>query len=89
MKNIDLNQVVYTTFNIINQSEHIVAIYHDNEDDWQFFGTTVNEENIALISFKQILALDPNLSNCLDLPQGYKYKWNQKQHEWVKMLDSE
>lgn len=87
MKKIDLNQVVYTTTNIMKQTENIVIIYHDTEDDWQFFGTTVSEENIALISFKQMLEINPNISEFLDLPKGYKYEWDQNQNKWIKSLD--
>ena len=87
MKNIDFNLAVYTTSDVVNQLDPIVIIYHDIDGDWQFFGSNVNEKNVAVVSLKQILEIAPHVFNLLDLPEGYKYEWNTEHQKWIKSFD--
>ena len=63
---------VFTTNAVVEQHRPIVTVYHDREDDWQFFaeGDTNESANAQLVSAEEILKIDPSLRNIADLPPG-------------------
>ncbi len=81
---IDPNRYVFTTKQVAFKGSPILFVSHDTDDDWQFFGEEeVKEEDAAVLLLKEIIEIDPSISNVLNMPKGAKAKRSSKNAEWV------
>jgi len=86
--NIDLNQVVFTTKYVLENHSPIVYVSHDADGDWQFFGNEddLNEDDARIISFGEILEINPTLKEILWIPEGMQAWLNIETKEWQTSL---
>lgn len=86
--NIDLNQAVFTTRFVLENNSPIVYVCHDDEGDWQFFGKEeeLTEEDARIISFGEILRINPSLKQILGISQGMEAWFNFETKEWKTSL---
>jgi hypothetical protein len=68
------NVAVLTTARILDRSEPILLVSHDEEDGmWQFLcGTTTATEDARIVGLGEILAFDDTLPEVADLPLGWR-----------------
>jgi len=62
----ELENIAFTTINVIDNRKTITHIVHDEDGDWQFFSADDNdlkEEDARVVGLHQILALDPSLKD--------------------------
>lgn len=71
--NEEKNMIVITTKNVINKSDCITTVYHDNDDGmWQFLGNTqIDETNAILVSLEEICMIDDSENDLCQMPCGY------------------
>lgn len=67
------NVATLTTKGIIERTEQIKYVSHDEEDGmWQFHsGESVEEEDGRIISLQEATIIDPTLMEIADLPLGW------------------
>lgn len=84
------NKAVFTTENVLNGSL-IVRVFHDNDDDWQFFSCneTLVEKSARIVSIAEILELEKSLKVVIkNLPKGYEaFRENDKSDWYIKYDD--
>jgi hypothetical protein len=85
MKNkINLNQTVFTTKYVVFEKSSIVYVYHDEDDDWQFFGKEECEtSDAAIVSLEEMIDIDPSINNILHLPKGSEAFRTNLEEEWI------
>ena len=67
----NLDKSAFTTSSILNQSEPIHFVFHDEDGDWHFMpNRSVSEGDASIVSVEQMLKLDPALEEVLSLPCG-------------------
>lgn len=81
---IDLNQAVFTTKYVLEDHSPIIYVSHDAEGDWQFFGKEdgLSEEDARIVSFGEILELDPSIKEILWITRGMQAWLNTETKEW-------
>jgi hypothetical protein len=80
----DRNVAVFTSKRILNGSEWIYYVTHDEDDGaWQFhpYNGPTSEGEAAVVSLERMVTLDETLRKLADLPTGW--------HAWRKSADSE
>lgn len=77
---IDMNQAVFTTKNVMNNKMTIVRVTHDHDDSWQFFDavSTNSFENAMLVSLENILNTDSSISDVLHIGEGHRAEREEK-----------
>lgn len=68
------NCATFTTRQILERTEPILAAYHDADDHgWQFIGSTgANMADAKLISLESIVKIDSSVLEVADLPPGWR-----------------
>ncbi|OFY99554.1 MAG: hypothetical protein A2491_07025 [Bacteroidetes bacterium RIFOXYC12_FULL_35_7] len=82
--NISKNKAVFTTKNVVNKNMLITRVYHDNDDEWQFFDdiSTNSNENIMIVSIEQIIGIDSTILDVINLQKGYFAKRSSLEKSW-------
>lgn len=82
---IDLNQAVFTTKNVMNNKMTIVRVTHDHDGFWQFFdaASTNSFENAMLVSLKNILDTDSSISEVIYIAEGHRAEREEKNKPWT------
>jgi hypothetical protein len=82
---IDLNQAVFTTKNVMNNKVTIVKVTHDHDGSWQFFDavSTNSFENAMLVSLKNILDTDSSIREVLYIDEGHRAEREDKNKPWT------
>ena len=82
--NIDLDQAVFTTKNVMKNKMTIVRTYHDHDGSWQFFDavSTNSNENIMLVSLQEILDTDPSINEIINMEVGYFAEREEQHKQW-------
>lgn len=86
-----LNKAVFTTGNII-AGLPITQVFHDHDDDWQFFSDheEITEENARVVSLGEILEIEESLEKViLNLPKGYEAYRDDKNSSWYFKYNNE
>lgn len=85
---IELNQAVFTTKYVLENNSPVIYVSHDADGDWQFFGKEdgLNEEDARIISFGEILKINPSLKEILWIPEGMEAWFNDETKEWQTSL---
>lgn len=68
------NVAVFADIMIINKDTWIYYVCHDVDDGaWQFHGPTglADEENIKIVSLKNLVDIDKTIVTLFDLPPGW------------------
>lgn len=80
------NVAVITTNNIMKRERPILYVTHDEDDGmWQFLeGGKVREEDARILSLKQIINMNPGLSQLCDLPLGWAASRENKDSQWFR-----
>jgi hypothetical protein len=80
------NVAVIANTLIINRREWIAYVSHDEDDGaWQFHTADRNppqESDVALVSLRNIVELDPTVSELADLPLGWHAWRDSPTAEW-------
>lgn len=77
------NVAVITLEKIIKRESPILYVTHDEDDGmWQFLDG--DEEEVRLLSLKQIISIDPSLIQLSDLPLGWNAWRDNKDREWIR-----
>jgi hypothetical protein len=78
------NAAVFTTWPIIRGDDWIGLVSRDAQDgDWQFLSIKGNDvSEIAIISLRQAIELDPTLIELADLPVGWRARRDSKGGTW-------
>mgnify|MGYP000974577912 CR=1 FL=1 len=82
---------VFTTASIVNGTEWIAYVYHDEEDGaWQFHSLNSNtdEDEARIVSLKSITEIDNSVIALADLPLGWKACRQNKSDEWIRCIDA-
>ncbi|WP_179218468.1 hypothetical protein [Saccharibacillus sp. O23] len=84
------NLAVITTRGIMERSESIKYVSHDEDDGgWQFHnGESVDEKEARIISLRQATILDPTLLELADLPLGWLAIRDNVHDEWKRIKKS-
>jgi len=81
--NQDLNKAVFTLKSVINRTDSILYIVHDDDDEWQFLnGHTVSPQDIMIVSLQQVINIDATILQILDLAMGYVANRINLNSEW-------
>ena len=80
-----MNQVVFTTKNVMINKMNIVRVTHDNDGYWQFFDadSTNAGENAMLVSLEDILSVDKTIKEVLHIDEGYRAEREEKNKPWT------
>ncbi len=79
------NTAVITLTRIMNGSQPILYVVHDEDGDWQFLdGGDVSEEDAATVSLKNIANHDPSVKLLADLPAGWAAERDAVGKEWQR-----
>ena len=84
------NCAVITLRMIAKGLQPILHVTHDNDDHgWQFLGSEdADEEEASVVSFDEIVDLDPSVLQLADLPPGW-HAWRRSAEEpWSRELSS-
>ncbi|MBI3135481.1 MAG: DUF2185 domain-containing protein [Bacteroidetes bacterium] len=77
------NQTVFTTMSVLDHKSPILFVFHDEEDDWQFFGDEeLDEDNAAIVSLSQIVELDSSIREILNLQKGFSASRKNTTEKW-------
>jgi len=81
------NVAVITTKRVMDKELPILHVSHDGDDGmWQFHdGNEVNEEEGSVISFREIIEIDPGIMELFDLPEGWIAFRNSIDDEWIRI----
>jgi hypothetical protein len=84
----DNKKAVITTKYVANKQSVIVSVYHDLEDDWQFMGSEeVTEDDAMVLSMEQIIAIDPTITEILNIGIGYSAHRDSQTDQWRVQKD--
>jgi hypothetical protein len=79
------NTAVITLKRIVNGSQPILYVVHDEDGDWQFLdGGDVSEEDAAIVSLKNIANHDPSVKSLADLPGGWAAERTGVSQQWQR-----
>jgi hypothetical protein len=82
--------LVFTNRDIVDQSNWIHYVSHDNEDGaWQFLSENGSPEDVdesRVVLFRNIVKLDCTLLELADLPKGWIAWRNTKTSAWQRKL---
>jgi len=80
-----MNQVVFTTKNVMNNKMTIVRVTHDHDGSWQFFDaiSTNSFENAMLVSLQNVLNTDSSISEVLHIDEGHFAEREEKSKPWT------
>ena len=79
------NTAVITLTRIIDGSQPILYVVHDEDGDWQFLdGGDVSEEDAATVSLRNVCARDPSIKSLADLPVGWTAERATVDQEWQR-----
>jgi hypothetical protein len=80
------NTAIYTTRDIVEKSNPILIVTHDQDDDaWQFHTTNTACATDAMIAaLGEIVFLDPSVAELSDLPIGWMAIRNSNAGPWVR-----
>lgn len=67
------NTMIITTKKVVRKETPILIVFHDEDDGmWQFLdGNDTDENEAAIISLEEILAIDSSIDTISDLPLGW------------------
>lgn len=79
------NTAVITLRRIIDKTNPILYVVHDEDGDWQFLdGGDVTEQDAATVSLKNVTELDPSVKSLADLPTGWAAERSSVGEEWKR-----
>ena len=79
------NAAVISFTRIMDGSQPILYVVHDEEGDWQFLdGGDVSEEDAATVSLKRVAQHDPSVKSLADLPVGWAAERAGVDQEWQR-----
>jgi hypothetical protein len=80
------NAATFTMRQITSRQEPILVVCHDDEDgSWQFLtGGIFKMEDAMLVGLKEIVRLDPSVSELWDLPPGWQASRASSAHPWMR-----
>lgn len=78
-------RVVFTSQNVLD-GKLITVVYHDCDDDWQFFSdhdTNISSGTVKIASLIEILKIDVSVIDLITyLPIGYRAIRKDKSNDW-------
>jgi hypothetical protein len=79
------NTAVITLTRIVDGSQPILYVVHDEDGDWQFLdGGDVSEEDAATVSLRNVCERDPSIKSLADLPLGWAAERVAVDQEWQR-----
>jgi len=82
----ELSSFVFTLKTIMQGSEPILYVVHDDDDEWQFLsGEESQLQDLMIITLSQLLIRDSTIKFVLDLPLGYEASRVDPISKWVKV----
>ena len=79
------NTAVITLTRIVDGSQPILYVVHDEDGDWQFLdGSDVSEEDASTVSLKNVATRDPSIKALADLPAGWAAERTHVGQEWQR-----
>ena len=77
-------QAVFTCCHIIEENKPILYIKHDVDEDWQFLcGATHTTEDGRIIAMKEVIDIDPSVSETQNLKRGQIAQRQSKDDKWI------
>lgn len=77
------NSVAFTTSKVIEDAYPILYASHDEDGDWQFLcGTTNATEDARIVCLKNLVELDPSITELADLPIGWSAEREDASNPW-------
>ena len=66
------NRAVFATKPVLDGSQPILRVSHDDEGDWHFLcGTTNSTDDARIVCLHNIVELNPSVTELADLPEGW------------------
>ncbi|GET45464.1 hypothetical protein CAPN002_09170 [Capnocytophaga stomatis] len=85
IKEINPNTVVVTTSYVTQNQHPIVSVFYDEDGDLQVFSQEgADMEKVQLITFQQILTIDPSLLTIGNLNKGEQFYRDSPKEQWRK-----
>ena len=79
------NTAVISLIRIVDGSQPILYVVHDEDGDWQFLdGGDVSEEDAAMVSLRNVCERDPSIKLLADLPVGWAAERATVEQEWER-----
>lgn len=79
----NLNTVVFTSNYVLTKVSTIIYVAHHEDGAWEFWGKEIiDEEEVKLVSFGQIIEIDPTILEIADLPMEFNAIRENKNSVW-------
>ncbi len=76
-------QAIFTCCHIIEENKPILYVKHDVDGDWQFLcGATHTTEDARIIAMKEVIDIDPSVSEILNLKRGQIAQRQSNDDKW-------
>ncbi len=83
------NCVTFVTDQVLDGTEPIVHVFHDEEGEWQFIGSTEGTpQNAKIIALHEAVKLDPSVLQLADLPIGWHARRDSPDEPWIREADA-
>lgn len=81
---LNLDLAVFTTKYILKDKNPIIYVVHDEDGEWQFLGEqNITQEDIMIVSLKNILDYDLSIQNILKLENGFEATRRCQNCDWI------
>lgn len=78
------DNIVFTTKEIISKNEQALHVLHNHEGNWEIIGSTsVELQNLVLVSLDEIIDIDPSLKDIRELLQGQSSTRDNSMSSWT------
>ena len=77
----------YVCLHVFTQTRRVLLVIHHEDGDWSFMcGHTDHggAEDIRVVGVGHLVAADPSLHACADLPNGYEAERNAVGDSWLR-----
>jgi hypothetical protein len=80
----------FITSQVLERTEPILHVVHDEDGEWQFIGSTDGTiENARLICLHHPVDMDPSVLELADLPIGWHAVRDSPESSWMREVDSD
>ncbi len=78
------DNIVFTTTEIISKNEQALHVLHNDEGNWEIIGSTsVDAQNLVLVSFAELIDIDVSLKDVRELVRGQSSARDNSTSSWT------
>jgi len=85
------NTACFICNHILKEKKSILLVFHEADGDWQFLCGSDNhsEDNIKIVSLKQVTKIDESVNQLFEMPLGYGAERASGHMEWNPFIVNE